>query len=303
MAEGFLLELNFSTLKQTLEEKLLIVGGNKKYGQVLILAGGAGSGKGFILSNLIGMGGYKVVDPDAFKIAFLRRKEIVKNYPEITSKCNPDMVPTSDKPCLKDPSTVSKLHMIMRELGWEEKTKKALVDMRAGRTKDTLPNIVYDRTMKETGGLLDDLKALKDAGYQPENIHMVWVLTDYRIAMKQNLARDRVVPPEILFATHNGAAKTMLGMTQGGYPSTSLINGEVWTVVGRANLVSSGRGGSYIAAPNPSDTNALKFIRLKKAGGSFDTPDQVWNKLGCHICNKTPLETTPICSDKPPKCS
>ena len=140
------------------------------------------------------------------------------------------------------------------------------------------------------------------AGYQPKDIHIVWVLSDYRIAIKQNLGRTRTVPPEILFHTHEGAAKTMLSLAKDSYPDKSLIDGDVWTIVGRANGVTSETGGSYIAKPGVSDVNALKFIRLKKSGASFDSPNTVWSKIGCHICKNTPLQETDICTESDLKC-
>ena len=41
--------LNYTQFKTAvpLEEKLIVYGGGKKYGQIVFLAGGAGSGKGF----------------------------------------------------------------------------------------------------------------------------------------------------------------------------------------------------------------------------------------------------------------
>ena len=42
-----------SKLQNYLTEKQIIVGGGKQYGQILFLAGGAGSGKGFAASNFM----------------------------------------------------------------------------------------------------------------------------------------------------------------------------------------------------------------------------------------------------------
>jgi len=41
--------LNF---QQYLEEKLILYGQGKRYGQIVFLAGGAGSGKGFAIKKL-----------------------------------------------------------------------------------------------------------------------------------------------------------------------------------------------------------------------------------------------------------
>ena len=39
--------------RQYLEEKLIMYGQGKRYGQIVFLAGGAGSGKGFAISNFM----------------------------------------------------------------------------------------------------------------------------------------------------------------------------------------------------------------------------------------------------------
>lgn len=290
-----------SDLRQTLEEKLLIVGNNKKYGQVVFLAGGAGSGKGFAISNLIGMGNPpKVFDPDAMKTAFIRWNTQAMKHPEIAAICNPDGKPTEDKPCMKDPKVTEKLHGVLASLGWDDKSINQFLTTK--RSPDLLPNIVFDRTFRNMDGVNYLLPTLKQAGYKPENIHIIWVLTDYRIAARQNLTRDRTVPPEILFNTHDGAAKTMLGIVTQKYPVKEYINGEVWTIVGRANKVVSDKGGSYIIKPD-SSSGSLKFIKIKSAGRDFESSSAVWNKLGCHICANTPLSDEDICRDKPPQCN
>ena len=50
-----------------LDEKLVIVGKGKKYNQVVFLAGGAGSGKGFTIQNFMEGNKYKIRDVDEWK--------------------------------------------------------------------------------------------------------------------------------------------------------------------------------------------------------------------------------------------
>jgi len=42
----------FKESQEYLEEKLVLINNGKKYGQIVFLAGGAGSGKGFASDNL-----------------------------------------------------------------------------------------------------------------------------------------------------------------------------------------------------------------------------------------------------------
>jgi len=54
-----------------LEEKLILYNQGKRYGQIVFLAGGAGSGKGFAIRNFMEKEKFKVRDVDAWKTAFM----------------------------------------------------------------------------------------------------------------------------------------------------------------------------------------------------------------------------------------
>ena len=56
------------------------------------------------------------------------------------------------------------------------------------------------------------LPKLFKVGYEPKNIHVSWVLQNYEVAIKNNKARPRVVPEDVLFATHVGAAQTIYNL-------------------------------------------------------------------------------------------
>jgi hypothetical protein len=318
----------------------------------------------------------KTVDPDAYKSLFIRWNDVHKRDPEVAARCNKDGIPTPDKPCMKDPEFVFKLHMLLKRYGWQEKDVETFLSTR--RTPDLLPNIVFDQTFKDLDNFKYLIPLVLQAGYKPENIHLVWVLADYSIALKQNLSRDRVVPPEVLLQAHTGAAETILDITTKNYPSPAMMDGEVWVAVGRANRIVSelpytnlpqsvlsaktaakGIGGAflatamrpnilktvkdsipkqeptqkdiaaliddyiavrkvapqevvdeivrlcgvgaYIAKPDGS-ASSLKFIRLKSAKGRFDSPDQVWKKIGCHVCRNTPLADKSICAEQQLDC-
>ena len=43
--------IEFQTLKQNLEEKLIMPNNGARYGQVVFMAGGAGSGKGYAIDT------------------------------------------------------------------------------------------------------------------------------------------------------------------------------------------------------------------------------------------------------------
>ena len=179
---------------QELEEKLIIFSGGKNYGQVVFMAGGAGSGKGFAIKNFMQGEKFKIRDVDEWKKALIKLAKIKGN--KKISGLN-----------LRNPDDVFKLHVLVREKGIKDKTLDMLLN---GAKKDRLPNILFDITMKDSNDISDVAPKLIDAGYDAKNIHLVWVLTDYKQAAKANKERDRVVPDKILFQSHQKAAMNML---------------------------------------------------------------------------------------------
>ena len=180
---------------QELEEKLILFNGGKNYGQIVFMAGGAGSGKGFAIKNFMQGEKFKVRDVDEWKKALIKLAKM-KDSDSDLAKLN-----------LRNPEDVFKLHTIVREKGIKNKTLDLLL---TGAKKDRLPNILFDITMKDSSDISDVAPQLIDAGYDAKNIHLVWVLTSYQQAAKANKERDRVVPDSILFQSHQKAAMNML---------------------------------------------------------------------------------------------
>ena len=69
----------------TLLEKQLIIGKGKRYGQVVFMAGGAGSGKGFAVNNFMDGGKFKVRDVDQWKKAFITLSKTKEKYKDTQS--------------------------------------------------------------------------------------------------------------------------------------------------------------------------------------------------------------------------
>ena len=180
---------------QELEEKLILFNGGKNYGQIVFMAGGAGSGKGFAIQNFMQGEKFKVRDVDEWKKALIKLAKMKDSDSEL-AKLN-----------LRNPEDVFKLHTIVREKGIKNKTLDLLL---TGAKKDRLPNLLFDITMKDSSDITDVAPKLIEAGYDAKNIHLVWVLTSYKQAAKANKERDRVVPDAILFQSHQKAAMNML---------------------------------------------------------------------------------------------
>ena len=130
---------------------------------------------------------------------------------------------------LRKPKDVYKLHMFVKEKGIKDKT----LDLMLGQAKiGRLPNIIFDITLKDKDDITEVLPSLMAVGYNPRNVHLVWVLTNYYIAVQQNKdpKRGRIVPDDILLKTHEGAANTMWKFINRGTPAT--LDGSVHVILG-----------------------------------------------------------------------
>ena len=205
------------SFRRYLSEKEIIVGKGARYGQIIFLAGGAGSGKGFAIKHFLQGNKFKIRDVDEWKQAFLKLAVMKQKYAKLR------------KLDLRNPKDVFKLHKFVKEKGIKDKTLNLmLTQAKSGR----LPNIIFDITLKDKDDITEVLPSLVSVGYNPRDVHVVWVLTDYMVAVKQNKSRPRVVPDDIMLKTHMGARDTMWQMINKGTPAT--IDGSVHIVLGGA---------------------------------------------------------------------
>ena len=202
------------SFRQYLEEKLIMYNQGKRYGQIVFLAGGAGSGKGFAIDNFMEGEKFKIRDVDEWKKAFIKLADTKGMYPEIKGLK------------LKNPKDVYKLHMFVKKTGIKEKSLDLL--LQDANTRH-LPNIMFDITMKDANDIGDVLPKLLEAGYDPKNVHLTWVLTNYAVSIVNNRNRERVVPEDIMLLSHEGAAKSMYEVVKGKLPRG--LNGSVRVVL------------------------------------------------------------------------
>lgn len=252
-------------LDSYLQEKQLTYNNGAKYGQIVFLAGGAGSGKGFAISNFMNSSDYKIRDVDELKKAFQRldslniftTEELLLKYKDKLSardlKHIEDHVLSKGYSLrdlnLKTPEHVYALHVLVAATGVKDKTLDLLL---GSSDRRNLPNIIFDTTFKDNREIEETVPKLLEFGYQPKDIHITWVLTKYEIAIDNNKGRDRVVPADILLQTHMGAAKTITALANEGLPSTV-------------------DGGFYVILNDPDLT---KFIVDKKTGEPYKSPDK-----------------------------
>ena len=274
---------------EQLDEKLITFSNRSPYGQIVFMAGGAGSGKGFAIDNFIDAAGFKVRDVDEMKKAVgkldqLGKFSVDKWYKKYGNKLKPKdkahveefvlgkgMTIADVAADLKNPNNVMSLHLIVDAMGLKDKW---LINMLKGKqNKETLPNLLFDITAKKVGSITSVIKPLVDAGYDSKNIHLIWVLTNYHLAVKQNKERSRVVPDDILLLTHEGAAKTIWGILTGGLPKG--LNGRIDVILNnRENTITykDSKGNEMKGA-----VKGFKSLPIKKQGGGI-TPEKEWKK-------------------------
>ena len=124
--------------EEQLDEKLITYNNRKPYGQVVFLAGGAGSGKGFAGSHFLDSASFKVRDVDEMKtnlqklnrLGKLTVDDILKKYGkkikpkdmEIVNKVFNSELPRGGKQTLrnlnlKNPDHVATLHFLVKAMG------------------------------------------------------------------------------------------------------------------------------------------------------------------------------------------
>lgn len=244
-----------------LSEALITFAGQAypKFGNVIILAGGAGSGKGFIKDKLIGAEGYNF-DVDALKSLSMRTPKLVER---IKKEFGVDPSALD----LKKPDDVAKLHDIIgTALNLDDKRKQILFTSIMTAAPDRKPNLIFDVTLKDLRKLQNITHQVKNIGYDNDKIHIVWVINDIEIAKKQNSERSRQVPIEILVNTHRGASFTMHDIVNMGNDLKKYMDGDIVFAFNKvkvdSDVAKSDKGGMYI--------KDAKYFYVKRSGKPVD---------------------------------
>jgi len=264
-----------------LVEKQILYNKGAKYGQIVFLAGGAGSGKGFAVQHFMQGSEFKIRDVDELKIAFQKldalgkftTQNLLDKYGDKISEKDKELIQRelTDKNLkmgqldLKTPTHVYILHVLIRATDVKNKTLDLML---AGAEKGQLPNLIFDSTFKEGSDMTDVLPKLFDAGYEPKNIHVSWVLTNYQIAIKNNKSRARVVPEDILLATHAGAAQTVYNLVTRSMPPS--VQGGIYVILNNPEntifIVDPQTGKAYKDKKGNPVIKDFKYLTLKEPG-------------------------------------
>lgn len=260
-------------------EKLITFGGRAypKFGNVVIMAGGAGSGKGFVKDNLIGIEGV-VFDVDELKRLSISSVGIRKKVKE---ELGIDLQTLN----LKNSEHVGTLHDVIGDyLNLPNKRTEVVYRSILTAHPERKPNLVFDVTLKNMKKLADISRQLQRVGYDRSNIHIVWVVNDIKIAQKQNKERERVVDAEILVDTHRGVSQTMRQLVDDESALSKYMNGDLVFAFNKikvdSELAVSGKGGKYIKDAN--------YVYIKRRGQAPLGYDSISNEMRKKISSYVP---------------
>jgi len=255
-----------------LNEKLIIVNKNKKEGQVIFLAGGGGSGKGFAQEKFIDVSSYKAFDVDALKTRLIKIAQKTGKNPELA---NLD---------LRKPEDVFKLHTYVTDNNLAD--KQLMTFLNQAKKQKALPNVLFDVTLKSLKKIKDKMMPLISIGYDPKDAHLIWVLTEYEIAVVQNSERSRVVPADIMFQTHSGAAVSMSNILSGNIPHE--LDGEVYVLLsGKKDTKiylddETGKAKTSISALTGQENITIKefsYVKVTDAGKPIMSDEKIQNQV------------------------
>jgi predicted kinase len=207
--------------------------------KAIILAGGPGSGKGYVAKQLgLQSLGLRVVNSDSFFEMLMKRKGL----------------------SLKMPASEAEAREASRM------SAKALTDKRLQMTIAARLGVIIDSTsgdQKKSGKII---KMLKKSGY---DVKVIFIQTSLETAKKRNQERSRTVPEKVLEFSWNGAhkAKTMLKRLVGPKDYHEIEN----EFDGKIDVSSAGKFTVWATSLNQ---NALEWtLAVKSGGNSVKTED------------------------------
>ena len=231
------------SFQQYLEEMYISPKRGAKYGQVIFLVGGAGSGKSTATRKFINTTNYKILNPDDLKKLMIRAgKKGIEPFKSVA-----DVDPYS-------PEGAGKVHKFMRDTKIGSKRARTMTKGFKGRKN--LPNLLFDRTFSFAGEFKNISQNLISVGYKPDDIHVVFIMTDVEMAVKRNATRKRSLKPEVIRGTNLGARKEFMNLffkrAKG-----AVANGDYYIIINRGESI----------------------IQVKKAGQTIDRSDAVAKKV------------------------
>ena len=161
-----------------------------------------------------------------------------------------------------------------------------------------LPNIVFDTTLKNKASIEKIIPRLLAVGYDSKDIHLVWVLTKFQVAVKNNATRERVVPDDILLDTHVGAGDTMMKILRGSIPKG--LDGEIHIINNNKEKTvfwTDSKGKKIVVKNKKAGTKDQEFVvkdflslLAKEAGKGLVGKRQIRGQLFKWVRENTPTD-------------
>ena len=216
------------------------------YGIACVMAGGSGSGKGYIQGTQL-LADFKPFDVDKLKRFYILAKKL-------------GVIDDSGDYDIKNSEDVSKLHAKVKEIGWDKKWEKLFFSY---LDDEKLPNILFDITGREASKLSNISRMAKGVGYHTA---LVWVVAPRSVAIIQNLGRERVVKQKAFHEIHNAVNNTI-------FP---FLNSDLAENFDEAFIVVN-LGTKKANLPQEIQDLGDKYsiIELEKNGSSFVIPEDV----------------------------
>ena len=224
------------------------------YGECIILAGGPGSGKGFIKNKIDA--NFRTYDVDELKKRYIRMLN--------KGKLNDELKEFD----FKNPEDVTELHMRVKQHGWKEKQinlifrNKYNTDKKASNSK-ILPNLLFDRVSGEIEDITEIATRAKTLGY---NVTVVWVLCNIETAKVNNRIRERYVDENtVLIPNHKAAYATMTSLFNNRYPNFNdyIDNGWIGYSAGYGRKLSGKYANSPIVKINKDESGNWIFNQVE----------------------------------------
>lgn len=244
------------------EAKTVTFGGKMfpENGWAVVMAGGAGSGKGYTRNHSMG------IDAKVFDVDELKRLQVM-----VDAKGKKGEKREWD---LRDPKQTGEIHQVIKNKGFKDKQEEYFFKGNEGK----LPNVIYDITGDDPKKLTSIGKKMKEMGYKTS---LVVVVTNREVAFYRNQSRDRVVPEVVFHQTHNAVSTQILPYLKG---ADAKYYDEAWLVFSSANSARD------LTPEQVKELKDMGVIKLLKSGSSFVVPqaveDRVYDVFG-------PQETNP----------
>lgn len=181
-------------MRQELNEKELQLPESKNNeGQIVIVAGSAGSGKNYTIKNFTNADQkFKTLDVDDIKDMVLKSDKLYADFKRYLENKNSDLVDYPDSIIRK----YSNLEIVSNELHQfivDKKLPQRKIDLflKANKKRGNLPNLIVNTTFGDTDSVKRKIDRFIDNGYKEENIHVIWVFSTLSEIMDNNRLRPR----------------------------------------------------------------------------------------------------------------